>query len=156
VLAPAFYSRQDTATPVRIAVIAMVANMVLNIIFVLTMLRLEFEGPHAGLALATSVAAYLNAGLLYRRLRAEQVYTPGPGWRETGVRILVATLLLCLLLGFGVADLTQWPSMQGTRRTLYLGGWILVGAVLYLGVLRLQGEPLGGMWRAMARERADK
>lgn len=156
VLAPAFYSRQDTATPVRIAVIAMVANMVLNIVFVLSMLNWGLEGPHAGLALATSAAAYLNAGLLYRRLRQDQVYTPGPGWRATGLRILVATLLLCLLLGFGADELAQWSAMPGIRRILHLGGWILAGAVVYLGVLQLLGEPLGAVWRVMARDRVDK
>lgn len=154
VLAPAFYSRQDTATPVRIAVIAMVANMGLNIVFVLSMLHWGFEGPHAGLALATSLSAYLNAGLLYRRLRADAVYRPGPGWHKTALRILVATLCLCLLLGLGTADLADWSSLRGVQRVLHLGGWILAGAVLYLGMLRLLGEPLGGLWRGMASKGA--
>ena len=73
VLAPGYYSRQDTRTPVRIAVIAMVANMVMNIILV-------FPLAHAGLALATSLSATLNAFLLYRGLRREGVSQPEAGW----------------------------------------------------------------------------
>ncbi len=64
VLAPGYYARQDTKTPVKIAIAAMVTNMVLNLVFVGLLLSQGFEGPHAGLALASSAAAYLNAMLL--------------------------------------------------------------------------------------------
>jgi putative peptidoglycan lipid II flippase len=59
VFAPGYYSRQDTRTPVRIGILAMVANMVMNILLVFV---LDFA--HTGLALATSLAAILNATLL--------------------------------------------------------------------------------------------
>ena len=79
VLAPGFYARQDTATPVKIGIVAMVANMLLNLAFVLPLMHFSQLG-HVGLALATSVAAWLNAGLLWRGLRREQVYVFQPGW----------------------------------------------------------------------------
>ena len=53
VLAPAFYSRKDPRTPVRIAVISLVTNFVFNLVIVIPMVRLGVPGPHAGLALAT-------------------------------------------------------------------------------------------------------
>lgn len=84
ILASGFYSRQDTRTPVKIAVIAMVANMVLNLILIWPL-------AHAGLALATSLAALLNAGLLYRGLRTEGVFQPQPGWRRFLLRIAMAS-----------------------------------------------------------------
>ncbi|NNK38266.1 MAG: murein biosynthesis integral membrane protein MurJ, partial [Xanthomonadales bacterium] len=74
VLAPGFFARQDTKTPVKIAITAMVANMVLNLVFVGSLLAIDFRGPHTGLALASSAAAYLNAGLLYRMLRKQEAY----------------------------------------------------------------------------------
>ena len=152
VLVPAFYSRQDTVTPVRIAVVAMLANMVLNAMFVLSMLHWKIAGPHAGLALATSVSAYLNAGLLYWRLRRSQLYTPGAGWRATLVRVLVATFLLGVLLGAGTGDLGHWLPMRGSTRAMHLAAWIAAGAVLYLGVLRLLREPLVGLGYGTAKE----
>ena len=68
VLAPGFYAREDMRTPVRIGIIAMVANMLLNAAFVFPLMWWLNLG-HVGLALATSVAAWLNAMLLYRGLR---------------------------------------------------------------------------------------
>jgi putative peptidoglycan lipid II flippase len=152
VLAPAFYSRQDTGTPVRIAVVAMAANMGLNVILVVSMLHWEIAGPHAGLALATSASAYLNAGLLYRRLRRDQLYTPGVGWRPMAVRVLFAALLLGLLLGAGTADLGHWAAMNGTARVMHLAAWIAAGAAVYLGVLRLLGERLVSFGYGTANE----
>ena len=58
VLAPGFFSRQDTASPVKYGVIALLSNMVLN-------LMLVWQFKHAGLALATSLSAFINAGLLF-------------------------------------------------------------------------------------------
>ncbi len=57
VLGPAFFARQDTATPVKIAIAAVALNIVLNLILMGPML-------HAGLALATAISAWLNAGLM--------------------------------------------------------------------------------------------
>ena len=67
VLAPGFYARKDTATPVKIGIQAMVANMVMNLCFTLPLMHFWNIG-HVGLALATSLAAMLNAGLLFRGL----------------------------------------------------------------------------------------
>src|SRR5690606_12674481 len=72
VLAPGYFARQNTATPVKIGVVAMVANMILNIAFVLPLLRLELG--HMGLALATSASAFLNAGMLFWGLRRTGVF----------------------------------------------------------------------------------
>ena len=73
VLAPGFYSRQDTKTPVKIGVVAMLVNIVLNLSFVGLWFVLDLPGAHAGLALATSLSAYVNAGLLFFLLRKSKV-----------------------------------------------------------------------------------
>lgn len=147
VLAPAFYARQDTRTPVRIAIIAMIANMGLNFAFVLPMLYLDIPGPHAGLALATAISSWLNAYLLYRGLRAEGVYAPLSGWRPVLLRVLVAGLLMGVLLWYGASDLQLWLDRAGTHRLLNLGLLILLAGVVYLGVLQLLGQNLHLLWR---------
>ncbi len=73
VLAPGFYARQDTKTPVKIGIIAMITNMGLNIVLMIYL-------AHVGLALATALSAMLNAGLLYFTLRKKAVYQPITGW----------------------------------------------------------------------------
>ena len=72
VLAAGFYAQQDMKTPVRIGIIAMVSNMVLNLIFVLV-LHHYWQLGHVGLALATSLSAALNAWLLFRGLSANKL-----------------------------------------------------------------------------------
>ena len=72
-VAPGYFARQDTRTPVRVGIIALVANLVLNLALVVPL-------AHAGLALATSLAAFINAGLLYRGLRLGGHHRPRPGW----------------------------------------------------------------------------
>ncbi|HBC19351.1 MAG TPA: murein biosynthesis integral membrane protein MurJ, partial [Alcanivorax sp.] len=69
VLAPGFYARQDTRTPVKIGVIAMLANMAFGAMLV-------WEWHHVGLATAMALSAWLNAGLLYLGLRRAGVYQP--------------------------------------------------------------------------------
>jgi putative peptidoglycan lipid II flippase len=135
VLAPGFYARQDTRTPVRIAVIAMVSNMVLNIILV-------FPLKHAGLALATSLSASLNAYLLFRTLRREAVYAPEPGWLWLMSRILLASLAMALLLYWFSPALADWLAVTRWTRIGWLAMLIVLGAVVYFALLLLGGVRL--------------
>ncbi len=79
VLAPGYFARQDTRTPVRYGLVALATNVSLNIILVVTLSYSHFSAPHAGLALATGVAAILNAWLLFAGLRREKVLELAPG-----------------------------------------------------------------------------
>ena len=110
VLAPGYYARKDTATPVKIGIIAMVANMVMNLLFVLPLLW-YFNVGHLGLALATSVSAWLNAGLLLRGLIKQGVFHWQPGWGIYSLRLAAATIamsLAVLLLDRGVEAWLDW------------------------------------------------
>ncbi|MDM8558208.1 murein biosynthesis integral membrane protein MurJ [Candidatus Parabeggiatoa sp. HSG14] len=124
VLASGFFSRQDTRTPVKIAVIAMTTNIFLN-------LALIWPLQHAGLALATSLAALLNAGLLYRGLRKQKVFQPQPGWLSLSLRIFIATGCMTLLLWWGSGSISIWLNMAMLERALYLFGWIIAGIIVY-------------------------
>ena len=132
VLAPGFYSRQDTKTPVRIAVIAMVSNMVLNIILV-------FPLQHAGLALATSLSAALNAFLLYRGLRKEKVYQPEKGWLWLFARIIGASLLMAALIAWFTPGMTFWLESDRLLKIGWLAGLIGAGVAVYFIVLLASG-----------------
>jgi putative peptidoglycan lipid II flippase len=146
VLAPAFYARKDVRTPVRIAVIAMLTNMALNILFVVPMAVLGVPGPHAGLAMATSLAAFVNAGLLYRRLRHEGLFAPEPGWGRLLMRIAAASFVLVVVLGWWSIPVGTWGAWSGGERTVKLAQGILLGAAVYLLALRIAGVRIESLW----------
>jgi putative peptidoglycan lipid II flippase len=132
VLAPGYFSRQDMKTPVKIAIKAMVVNMVFNLLLI---------GPldHVGLALATSLSAFLNAGLLLSGLIREKVYEWQPGWRVFLLRLGAA---LGALIGFILwvnPAVEVWMAGGLWLRVGYTSLLVLGGAALYLFVLVLCG-----------------
>ena len=139
VLAPGYYARQDTATPVKIAVAAMVTNMGLNLLFVGLLLQRGFEGPHAGLALASSAAAYLNAALLFRGLRKRQVYTPERGWPRLWIAIVLACTTMAALLFFMTHDIESWLQASAVLRIKNLSLTIVFGVIVYIFVCMVAG-----------------
>ncbi len=132
VLAPGFYARQDTATPMRFGVYSMIVNIVMS-------LMLVYWWKHVGLAAAISIAALVNAGLLYRRLREEGVYRPQPGWAGLIARTAVATALMGLLVYFGAGSLDSWLSMPIPQRVARLSFWVGAGIVSYLVLILALG-----------------
>lgn len=139
VLAPGFYARQDTKTPVKIAITAMISNMGLNLLFVGSLLAIGFAGPHTGLALASSAAAYINAGLLYRMLRKQGVYTPEPGWGRVGTAVVLGCLAMVLALWWQYGDLEAWVQAPALHRATKLCLLIGVGVVVYVVALLAGG-----------------
>ncbi|MDD9958550.1 MAG: murein biosynthesis integral membrane protein MurJ [Gammaproteobacteria bacterium] len=135
IFSPGFYARQNTATPVRIGIIAMTANMIMNILFYLNGLA------HVGLALATSLAAFLNAGLLMWVLRKEKVFYFQPGWGIFFLRIILANLAMALFLFTNTGDWQEWLGWTvweqvGRLTLLVLGGIVIYSAILFLFGLR--------------------
>lgn len=119
VLNPGFYARQDTRTPVKIGVIAMVVNMVLNVILI-------FPLAHAGLALATSLSSCLNAGLLLYLLQRRNIYRPSQSGLFFLIRLLLASALMGGWLWIGIGELTDWITASAQERILRLT-WLIVG-----------------------------
>lgn len=124
VLASGFYSRQDTKTPVKIGIIAMVSNIVLNFIFI-------FPLQHAGLALSISLSALLNAGLLYYHLHKENVFRPLPGWRTLLLQIFTASITMAFIVWEGSGTLSEWLVMARWNRVFFLLEWIGIGILIY-------------------------
>ena len=126
VLAPGFYARQDTRTPVRVGIIAMVSNMVLNVILI-------FPLAHVGLALATSLSSFINAGLLFRILRREGVYRPDAGWPRFLLQIAAANLIMGGALWWASGDLEQmWLEATLEERLLRLCAVVIGGFIVYV------------------------
>lgn len=131
VLVPGFTARKDTRTPVRFGIKAMIANLVLNVMLV-------FPLAHAGLALATSLGAYLNAGLLLMQLRKEGAYRPEKHWRLFFSRIVFANGIMVACL-YHFVDAEQWSEWDAQQRIIGLAIWIGVAIVLYISSLLVAG-----------------
>ena len=141
IFAPGFYARQDTRTPVRIGVIAMIVNMVLNVVF-------YWQGyGHVGLAAATSLAACVNAGLLLRGLIREGAFRFATGWSVWGLRLLLANCCMGVFLYFKAGDWNQWLTWGAGEQVLQMAFLVCGGVMLYVGVLFAAGL----RWREVYR-----
>ncbi|MFL6711902.1 MAG: murein biosynthesis integral membrane protein MurJ [Sulfurifustis sp.] len=132
VLAPGFYARQDTKTPVKVGTIALIANIGFSVLLV-------FPLAHIGLALAISIAAFVNAALLYIRLRRDGVYQALPGWRTFLARVVFATVVMAGSISWGTDGIETWLSAPPLVRALRLAAWIVTGIIVYGAVLFLIG-----------------
>lgn len=130
ILMPAFTSRLDLKTPVRYGTYAMIVSLLLNV--------LAIPFAHAGLALATSLGAVLNAVLLLCKLMKDKVYEPVDGWLFFIGRILLASVVMTLSLNFFV-DSAWWHEWESVDRIINLLKWISFGCLVYLLVLMLTG-----------------
>ncbi|MGA1562809.1 MAG: lipid II flippase MurJ, partial [Gammaproteobacteria bacterium] len=139
VLANGYFARQDTKTPVRIGIIAMVSNMLLNVAFIAVLWLLDSEALHAGLALATAVSAFINAYLLGRGLRREGILRLSLGWRRLLLQVVIASALMGLALLWLQPDLSAWSSAELGTRVLWLLGLVLLGKAIYFAVLGISG-----------------
>ncbi len=132
ILAPGFYARQDLRTPVKMALIVLGATQAMNLLFV------PWLG-HAGLALAISLGALLNASLLFGGLRRRGMFVPQPGWRGYALRVVLAQLPLAALLAWGAIAL-PWGRSHGDLARLGMGlGLLAVAAAVYFLCLWLLG-----------------
>ncbi|WP_326498439.1 murein biosynthesis integral membrane protein MurJ [Methylobacter sp. YRD-M1] len=131
VLAPGFTSRQDMKTPVRYGLYAIAANIILNA-------ALMFPMAHAGIALATSLGAFLNAFLLLGKLMKDKVYLPAEGWALFFVRILSASAVMAAVLYYSV-DVGQWGQWDSMGRVINLIVWIAIGCAIYALTLVMTG-----------------
>jgi len=139
ILAPGFYARQDTKTPVRIGIIAMISNMGLNVLFVVPLVMYNYEAPHVGLALATSCSAYLNAFMLYRGLRKADVFRPIKGWVKLFAQITIAGITMAFVISLITPELTQWTEWAIPDRISHITGIIALAILVYFATLFLTG-----------------
>ncbi|WP_038126327.1 murein biosynthesis integral membrane protein MurJ [Thiomicrorhabdus sp. Milos-T2] len=132
ILAPAFYARKDMKTPVKVAVVALVTNTILNLILI---------GPfaHVGLAAATTVSAFVNSGLLYWYLTKQQVFKPMAGWRKLSLQVGLANVVLIAFLVVLSPSVELWHSFDVWLRLAWLFGLVIGSIVLYAVVLMAVG-----------------
>ena len=132
VLAPGFYARQNIRTPVKVALITLVATQLMNVAFI-------WQLQHAGLALAISLGACLNAGLLYYKLRRHNIYRPQPGWIGFLAKLALALLAMSAVLWWAMGEDAAWLHAATWWRMGRLSMLVALGVAIYFGSLWLLG-----------------
>jgi putative peptidoglycan lipid II flippase len=129
ILAPGFYAQQDIRTPVKIAIIVLVATQLMNIVLVPLL-------GHAGLALAIGLGATLNASALLFGLLKRGTYRPAPGWGKFALRLIPALAALIGVLWYANLHI-DWIGLHSSplSRILQLAAVVCASGVVYFGVL---------------------
>jgi putative peptidoglycan lipid II flippase len=135
VLAPGFFARQDTRTPVKVGLVALAFNMAFNVIVVVPWAFAGWPAPHAGLAASTSLAGFLNAALLYRGLRRDGVLAPAGELPKFLLRVAVACGVMAVLLWQFTPPLERWLAAGTLARCAWLVMAIAGGAAAYFAAL---------------------
>lgn len=137
VFAPGFYAQKDTKTPVRIGLVAVAANAIMNVILISLFKYVEWHAPHMALGFSSSFSALVNAGLLYYYLHKRDIFRFGPHWKKIAVQYAIANIAMIFALGAGLyfydGSLTQW------MRIAEVGGLCVVGATAYAIALLASG-----------------
>lgn len=131
ILANGYYARQDTKTPVKIGIIAMISNMGFNL------LAIPFS--YVGLAIASAMSATLNAYLLYRGLVNAQVYQISKKTAVFFLQILLSAGVMGALVWHFCPELGSWQAMSFLKRIHWLIWLIALAAISYVAMLVLVG-----------------
>ncbi|WP_075881650.1 murein biosynthesis integral membrane protein MurJ [Vreelandella massiliensis] len=132
VLAPGFFARQDTVTPVKVGIIAMVANMGFNLLLIWPL-------AHAGLALATALSAFMNAGLLGYLLRKQGVLIFQPGWWRFAWQLMGGSAVMSGGLYLLAPDWQAWLDFGLWQRVSWVAALVVLGAGAYFAWLAAFG-----------------
>ena len=141
VLAPGFFARENTKTPVRVAMIAMLINLVFCLLLITSL-------KHVGLALATTISSICNAVMLFVLLKKENILIAEPGWLVFLAKVLIGSSLMAVILWWFMGDGMVWLEISVWSRVLKLTMLLVLGAVTYFGSLWLMGIRPKMLWLA--------
>ncbi|MGV8922562.1 MAG: murein biosynthesis integral membrane protein MurJ [Thermomonas sp.] len=131
VLAPAFYARQDTRTPMRAAIWTVILNVLLTLAITWPLWHNNVPGAHGGIAAATGLAGLFNAWLLWRYLRRAGLHQPLPGWGTYLWRMLAACVVMTAAVLGVRAWVGEWTELHGSWRVAWLLVAVGAGVLAY-------------------------
>lgn len=132
VLASGFYARQDIKTPVKAGVWAMIINSILCALLIVPL-------AHAGLTLASSIAGYVNCGILIVIMYRRGFYKPSNGWLRFLLQLTFANAVMTVYLMNMTGQLAFWLDKHMGMRLVLLLAHVLAALVIYLLCLALVG-----------------
>ncbi|WP_133130016.1 murein biosynthesis integral membrane protein MurJ [Legionella yabuuchiae] len=132
VLASGFYAKQNIKTPVKVGAFAMVVNTIFCALLI---------GPlaHAGLTLASTIAGYINCGILLFLLLKRDIYQPSPGWSKFLIQLLIANIVMTAYLWWAVGDVAYWMTKPILHRLGLLLMQVFIAMIIYIVSLGIVG-----------------
>lgn len=132
ILASGFYAGQNIKTPVKVGVVAMIANTLFCALLV---------GPlaHAGLTLASALASFLNCAVLLSLLIHRGLYQPSKGWLRFIIQLTLASSLMGVYLYYMKGDVSFWLDKTFKLRLALLLLHVAVATLIYVLSLWLFG-----------------
>lgn len=137
VFAPGFYAQQDTKTPVRVGLMAVAANAIINVILISFFKMIHWNAEHMALGIASSSSAFVNAGMLYYYLHKRNIYRFGSHWKKIFAQYAFANLCMIGALAYGLHFYSSHASTW--MKIAELSGLCVVGALAYAVGLLLSG-----------------
>ena len=132
VLTPGFHARSDTRTPVRIAMLSMLVNLIGNVVLIWSL-------GYVGIALSTALAAWLNAGLLFRTLRRRGQFDVDARLKKSVPRLLLATAAMVAVLLIANRLAAPFLAAPLVERVVALTLLVAAGGIVYVAVAAALG-----------------
>ena len=147
VLVPGFYARSDTRTPVRLALVSMLANLAGNLVLIWPL-------GHVGLALSTALSAWVNAALLYLALRRRGQFAIDARLRRTAIRLVLATVAMGVPLAVATPLVDARVGGALASRIAWLGATMAAAAAIFFACAFLFGALRPAELKAQLSRRA--
>lgn len=132
VLAGGFYAQQDIRTPVRVAIVGLLSNVIFNFLLI-------SQWQHVGIAMATTCSAIINSSTLLVLLISRKKYRPQKGWLAFLIRLAVVNVVMSIVVYTMMPSLENWLSWHAPERVFRLLMIVGCAGIVYLGCLRVVG-----------------
>jgi len=143
-LTPGFFARQDTVTPVKVAMAAVAANIILAVVL------MQFLA-HVGIALATACSAWLNAVLLWVILHRRDQFHADSRLLNRGIRTIAVSFAMAAVLFFAERGLAEYLMGSGAARVGALILLVALGLVVFATLAHFGGAMKASELRTMLR-----
>lgn len=139
VLAPGFYAKQDTKTPVKIGLVTVVANAILTASFVGLFKYMNWQATHIALGMGASASALINAILLYYYLHQREIFRLEKHWIKLAIQFIFANVVMAVALIYAMQYFYADYAMPKTMQLIYLIVLIAIGLISYALALFCSG-----------------
>mgnify|MGYP001324752381 CR=1 FL=1 len=148
VLAPGFFAREDTKTPVQIAIVCMILNLILNLILMIPL-------AHVGLALATAISSWVNAIALFYLLKIRGYLKIDKLVKSRIIKIFSSTLILGMFLIASVYYLENFLVFALSLQILLMSLIIFCSLFIYFLTIHLLGAAkINIIWKSRGKKLA--
>ena len=147
IFAPGFYANHDTKTPFKIAMLCVAVNLFFN-------LTLIHSFAHVGMAMATTIAGWVNVGLMASILHKRGIFVPDATLRQRLSKLTLASAIMAAALMATEGFFAGFYDQSTLMKVVGLSSVIAIGAGAYgASVLLLKAYDLGEMRRLLRRRR---